>query len=199
MGANFGIIHPMNATKHLKIATLVINIAMSFVTNAETMTESNYTKEQAKNIVARTLFMEARSDYKNNGLQAVASVIWNRAGGQTNRLVSVCFEKKQFAAWNSVNPSENEKYSSESYAIVTPQQALQNAIEMKAWVACEEWADKMVNGTFVSNIGNRNMYDTEASGAGKAWWDRMLNKTSVGQFGKTHIFGYLPERDGFNT
>ena len=143
--------------------------------------------------------MEARSDYKNNGLQAVASVIWNRAGGQTNRLVTVCFEKRQFSAWNAINPTENDNYTPSAYKTVVPVQAIQNAIEMKAWKACEKWADDMVTGIFVSNIGNRNMYDTESSGSGKAWWNRMTDKTTVGQFGKTHIFGYLPERDGFNT
>ncbi len=189
----------MQHEKTKLLSIFAINIALCAYAMGDEMAQTTYDKDQIKNIVARTLFMEARSDYKNSGLQAVASVIWNRAGGETNRLVSVCFEKNQFAVWNGIKPLDNEEYSPSSYVSVIPWQAEQNVIEMRAWVACEKWAGQMVEGTFVSNIGNRNMYDTESSGSKMSWWNRMTDKTAKGEFGQTHIFGYLPERDGFSS
>ena len=186
---NFGMICPMNANLKKFTVFLLINIGMISAASEQAV----YSAEQKQNIIARTLFMEARSEYKNEGLQAVASVIFNRAGGNTNKFVSVCFEKGQFAVWNKYNPTENPEYSPENYEVQVPWQANQNVIEMAAWKSCEKWAKQMVDGTFTSNIGNRNMYDTESSGSLQSWWDQMKDKKTIGP----HTFGYLPERDGF--
>lgn len=186
---NFDIIRPMNTSIWKLTALLLINIGM-FATASQ---DSEYSAEQKQNIIARTLFMEARSEYRNEGLKAVASVIYNRAGGDTNRFVAVCFEKGQFAVWNKYSPLESSDYTAENYRVQVPWQAQQNKIEMKAWLECDKWAKQMVDGEFESNIGNRNMYDTEATGALRPWWERMTDKKTIGP----HTFGYLPERDGF--
>ena len=141
--------------------------------------------------------MEARSDYKNSGLQAVASVIWNRSGGDTNKIVKICFEKYQFSAWNKYNPSENPEFLPEKYKSVVPTQAKNNIIEKRAWDRCLFWAKQMLENKFVSNIGNRNMYATAAVSEITDWWKDMQNPTRLGEFGQNHIFGYLPEHDGF--
>ena len=49
----------------------------------------NYTAFQAANIIARTLYAEARNDGKT-GMTAVASVIYNRADGKASDFVNVC-------------------------------------------------------------------------------------------------------------
>ena len=49
----------------------------------------NYTEFQAANIIARTLYAEARNDGKT-GMTAVASVIYNRADGKASDFANVC-------------------------------------------------------------------------------------------------------------
>ena len=49
----------------------------------------NYTALQAANIIARTLYAEARNDGKA-GMEAVASVIYNRADGKASDFANVC-------------------------------------------------------------------------------------------------------------
>ena len=49
----------------------------------------NYTEFQAANIIARTLYAEARNDGKT-GMTAVASVIYNRANGKASDFANVC-------------------------------------------------------------------------------------------------------------
>ena len=139
------------------------------------------------NIVARTLFMEAREDYKNGGLKAVASVIWNRAGRKPENVVSVCFTKNQFSVWISKKPWENADYKPNSYVSVTPPQVNENSIEKAAWNECVKFATEMADGTFVSNIGKRNMYDRERTEKNKSWFDVMKDKMVVG----SQTFGYL--------
>lgn len=51
-------------------------------------------------IVARTLWGECRGE-SLAGKLAVASVIWNRAQGKTDRLARVCLKPRQFSCWNN--------------------------------------------------------------------------------------------------
>lgn len=139
------------------------------------------------NIVARTLFMEARQDYKNDGLKAVASVIWNRADRIPANVVSVCFAKGQFSVWATAKPWSNPDYSPSSYVVVTPAEAKNNKIEEAAWNKCVDYATQMADNTFVSNIGNRNMYDRKRTEKNKSWFDIMEDKIVVG----SQTFGYL--------
>ena len=148
----------------------------------------NWDKSKLINIVARTLFMEARQDYRNEGLKAVASVIWNRADHDPKNVVSVCFAKNQFSVWLPSKPWENPAYEPNTYKPEVPPQTLNNKIEEAAWKECVKFATEMANNTFVSNIGNRNMYDFGRTDKNKSWFDAMRDKKVFG----SQTFGYLP-------
>ena len=51
-------------------------------------------------IIADTLYMEARGEGEL-GMRAVATVIYNRAKGDVNKLEAVCLAPKQFSCWNN--------------------------------------------------------------------------------------------------
>lgn len=53
------------------------------------------------NVVARTLYMEARGEGAS-GMSMVMTVIWNRAGGDKAKFADVCLKKKQFSCWNDI-------------------------------------------------------------------------------------------------
>ena len=65
----------------------------------------NYTALQAANIIARTLYAEARNDGKT-GMTAVASVIYNRANKDKTLFTSACLKSKQFSCWNKFTKEE---------------------------------------------------------------------------------------------
>ena len=50
-------------------------------------------------ITAETIFAEARGEGRE-GMIAVASVIWNRAHGNPEKLETVCMAPWQFSCWN---------------------------------------------------------------------------------------------------
>lgn len=85
-------------------------------------------------IIALTLFGEASGE-PIEGKRAVASVIWQRAGGDTNRLESVCKAPRQFSCWNAAEPRVPNDYPSR-----------------KAWRDCKAIAEEMAAGTFVPTI-----------------------------------------------
>lgn len=53
-------------------------------------------------IIAKTLYSEARGE-GNIGLQAVATVICNRAKNKTENMAAICIKPKQFSCWNNVD------------------------------------------------------------------------------------------------
>ena len=57
--------------------------------NNSTRMIGNYSEFQAANIIARTLYAEARNDGKE-GMEAVASVIYKRADGKASDFANVC-------------------------------------------------------------------------------------------------------------
>jgi spore germination cell wall hydrolase CwlJ-like protein len=67
------------------------------------------TKEQTNvaDALARTLWGEARGEGWE-GIEAVASVIWNRTNGNPSRLDDVVKQKKQFSIWNSGIPEKGQ-------------------------------------------------------------------------------------------
>ena len=62
-----------------------------------------------------TIYCEAQGE-SLEGKTAVASVIYNRAGGDPNKLVGVCLKNKQFSEWNVGNkfglkkPTKNSEW-----------------------------------------------------------------------------------------
>lgn len=80
-------------------------------------------------VIALTLYLEA-GNQDTVGKECVASVIWNRAGGDPKKLVAVCLAKKQFSCWNKRRPASVKVKTNVSYRI------------------CELIAKDMVRGTF---------------------------------------------------
>jgi spore germination cell wall hydrolase CwlJ-like protein len=85
-------------------------------------------------IVALTIFGEASGE-PLAGKQAVASVIWHRAGGDPAQLVAVCKARRQFSCWNDRTPKVPNDYPSR-----------------KAWAECKAIAERMAAGTFEPTI-----------------------------------------------
>lgn len=147
-------------------------------------TYGGYTAVQASNIVARTLYMEARSEGEK-GIDAVASVLLNRAGKKAENLPDVCLKPKQFSCWN-----DKTNLDAKSYTIVIPKGAAKKGKDQTMWLYCQKIAGKLLNANFTSTVGNRNCYHTTS--ITPSWDSTMKNKTTIGK----HVFGYLPEYDG---
>ena len=79
-------------------------------------------------VVANTLFAECRGE-SMAGQKAVASVIWNRAGGNPEKLESVCLARKQFSCWNACYHPQKPRNAAES-AILARFEGLES--DMKA-------------------------------------------------------------------
>lgn len=77
-------------------------------------------------IIAQTLYGEARGERKE-GMQRVASVIYNRANGDKNKFANICLEKKQFSCWDDIPSGENLKFDANSESFKT---AMKIALEM---------------------------------------------------------------------
>jgi len=82
-------------------------------------------------IIALTIFHEAQGEPLTNKM-AVASVIWNRAGGDVNKLADVCRKPKQFSCWNSGTPAMPKR----------------DKASQRAWADCVGLASAMVSGKF---------------------------------------------------
>jgi N-acetylmuramoyl-L-alanine amidase len=66
---------------------------------------SGYKLSQIHNIIARTLWAEARNDGEQ-GMRAVAAVIYNRARGDIQQFVDVIKKPKQFSCWNAMTAKD---------------------------------------------------------------------------------------------
>ena len=156
-----------------------------FKVDTAAQTYGGYTASQASNILARTLYMEARSQ-GTTGMDAVASVILNRAGGKAEKMPYVCLKPSQFSCWNDIDNKD-----SKNYAVKIPKGAAKKGKDQTAWTYCQELAGKLLSENFKSTVGNRNSYHTTA--VTPKWDSKMKDKKTIGK----HIFGYLPENDGY--
>lgn len=142
------------------------------------------------NVVARTIYAEARSE-GTEGLDAVASVIWNRAGGEPENFVPVISKKSQFSSWRSYRGGWTDKdfiYKIPSFQI------FRQTSQRKIWDHCVHLATMMYNGDFKSTIGNRNMIGNKKRD-NKAAWDSWGKDCDL-HIGN-HVFGYEACHDGF--
>lgn len=146
------------------------------------------------NAIAKTIWCEAWGEFEQYGkkaLDAIASVIWNRAGGDPDQFINVIKTKSQFSEWNSYKGG----FTDATYKYFVPI----NDITLKKtnnhiWFLCQQIAEQMLDGTFKSTIGNRNMIgnpkkDNEIA---KSTWGKNCDLT-IG----SHTFGYQPEQDGW--
>ncbi len=137
-------------------------------------TYGGYSKAQAVNIIARTIFVEARNEGER-GMKMVASVIWNRANGDTDKLTNVCKARKQFSCWNGMTDSE-----------WLPSVFKTKERSGSTWNVAKNLATQMVNGTFQKSgdythyYANRGSYAVTSTPA----WARGAKGTQCGN----HIF-----------
>lgn len=153
---------------------------------AETKTYGGFSEDKAYNIVAKTLYDEARGE-SIMGLKAVASVIYNRAGGDSQNFPEVCLRKYQFSGWNGLDESER---TPEGYYIVKPDTSTQETKDK--WGLCMALAKMMFEGKFKSTIEKRNSF-YNPNKSSPTWGSIMKDPLDIGN----HRFGYLPEYDGF--
>lgn len=141
------------------------------------------------NAIARTIFAEGKGEGKE-GLDAIASVIWNRAGGKIDRFIPVISAKKQFSCWNKYTGGWTDK----NFKFKIPPDSF--TTQKEDWKYSVELTEKMLNGSFKSTIGNRNSYMNKktADKDNVESWGNYLD-LDIGK----HSFGYFSYNDGFKT
>lgn len=92
--------------------------------------------ENARSIIARTLYAEARGE-SHEGRLAVASVIWLRGSGDATRMAQACISPRQFSCWNA------GKLASGMGA---------------AWLDCQAIATQMVTASFQPTLRADHYY-----------------------------------------
>ena len=108
----------------------------------------------AINVVARTLYMEARGE-GDEGLKMVMTVIWNRSSGDKEEFAPECLRYKQFSCWNKVPASQK---TTSGYSIQFPKGAFSGGEDQAVWNRCQDLARSMFNGTFKPANSEWNAY-----------------------------------------
>ena len=157
----------------------------------------DYTAFQAANIIARTLYAEARNDGEK-GMKAVASVIYNRADGKINDFVNVCkkngYSKKykkivyQFSCWGKM---ANSEWSPKNFKVKIPNSVKGNAKNETLWKVAKQIAADMLAGNFTP-ITNANMYYNDKK-AHPDWGNQLTSVKYIG----SHKFGILKNHSPF--
>lgn len=145
-------------------------------------------KTNVVNALSRVLWKEARGEGKT-GIDAIASVILNRAGEDPEKFIKVISKPEQFSCLKSYNGGWNDK----TYSWFNPPVNQLTTPEAKEiWEYCKSDALKLVEKKFKSTIGNRNSYMNKATASEKAKksWGWKLDL----KIGK-HTFGYLRDQD----
>ena len=131
-------------------------------------------KAKAMNVVARTLYMEARGE-GSVGLDMVMTVIWNRAGGDAANCADVCLAYKQFSCWNSIGNK-----SPSTYQIQFPKGAVSGSgKDASSWQVCVNLAKSAFDGTFKPVNDKWNSYYNPDK-ADPDWADDMVGAEMVG-------------------
>ena len=148
----------------------------------------SYTAFQAANIIARTLYAEARNDGKE-GMEAVASVIYNRADGKKEFFTNACLKPKQFSCWNKFTKEEADP---KNFKIKIPSSVKGNAKNAKLWKEANAIAADMLADAFKPTT-TANMYYAKSMIKPPSWANIMTKKETIG----SHYFGYLSKHSKF--
>ena len=148
----------------------------------------NYTAFQAANIIARTLYAEARNDGKE-GMEAVASVIYNRADGKKEFFTNACLKPKQFSCWNKFTKEEADP---KNFKIKIPSSVKVNAKNVKLWKEAMQIAADMLADAFKPTT-TANMYYAKSMIKPPSWANIMTKKETIG----SNYFGYLSKHSKF--
>lgn len=151
-----------------------------------------YSKEQAQNLLAKTLFYETRGE-DSEGRHHVGTVINNRASGTPELIPSVIFRPWQFSVWNGSTVKHPERLktgflSPGRYKASIPD-VVKSEIDNEEWNDSVELARQIFGGAFDTD-GDYNAY-YNPNKASPTWGDELVNPTDVG----SHRFGYLASED----
>ena len=147
----------------------------------------NYTALQSSNIIARTLYAEARNDGKV-GMEAVASVIYNRAKGNKDNFTKACLKPKQFSCWNKFTKEEADP---KNFKIKIPNSVNKNKKNEALWKEAMQIVADMLNGTFKPTT-TANMYFNPQKCSPK-WANELTDVKMIG----SHKFGILKNHSPF--
>lgn len=117
--------------------------------------EESETNSLNQNILARTLFHEARGDGES-GMRDVASVIYNRATRRNTSMISEVFRRRQFCVWTNVSQEDRGKIIDESQRYTAP-------ADRRAWDIANKIAEEMTNGSFVPVIDADHFHTPDVS------------------------------------
>lgn len=173
----------------LKIDSKAFKDAMKKSTTLKSYNGLNATN--LMNVVARTIYAEGKAE-SDEGRAAIASVIWNRSGGDPANFVKVISRREQFSCWNKYTGGWTDStYTPFPSTTNAANEVVQNAA---VWSNCKDLASQMVNMTFTSTIGNKNLYLNKARASQKALntWGKLCTY-KIGR----HEFGYAKDQDGF--
>lgn len=134
----------------------------------------SWEKDKAINVVARTLYMEARGE-GTQGMRMVMTVIWNRAGGDPSKFAGVCLAPSQFSCWNDISNK-----SPSSYKIEFPKGATVKGGDQTAWGICSDIAQSAFDGTFTPENNTWNSYYNPDK-ANPSWGSEMVGTKMVGR------------------
>lgn len=95
--------------------------------------------------VSMTLWGEARNQ-SYAGKYAVASVIYNRAGGSPAKMEKVCLSRKQFSCWRKGR-------------FIQALPDLHKPMERKAWTDCVTLASLLTEGKFKPNTPAKSYHE----------------------------------------
>lgn len=120
-------------------------------------------------VVADTLYLEARGEGEE-GMRAVATVIYNRAKGDRSKFIDTCLKPKQFSCWNAPR--------TRAVAPTSP-------LDAEAYNTCLEIEKELLTGKF-EPLGIWNHY-YNYNKCRPCWADSLKFKQTIGN----HLFGRL--------
>lgn len=127
-------------------------------------------------VLAETLWCEARGEGKI-GVEAVASVVMNRAKRSGKKVSDVCLQRKQFSCWNNrTRPVVGGDRKFIMKPNLTPR-------DTKIFSLCRSTAYAVVIGTFIPTVDSTHYYAHNK--VTPKWAQSMWNKQVIGN----HTFG----------
>lgn len=107
----------------------------------------------ADNVIAKTLYAEARGEGKKD-LEYVASVIYNRGNGKAQKCVKACLKPWQFSCWNGKSDIKVNRKS-------------------KAWAMCLDLQRQIERGTFRPCTKAKHYFANSMKRAPKWAWGKV--------------------------
>lgn len=178
------------AKNHLTVNSKQVKKAVAKASTKENTMLGEMSKVNVVNALAKVLWAEARGKSEGTaGRKAIASVIWNRAGGNPTNLIPVIKQNSAFSCLNDYKGG----WTDATYKWFVPTTEITGNSGNKAiWDECVQIATQLANKNFKSTIGNRNAYlnkDTASKKAIDSWGKKCTYKVG------SHYFGYLKEHD----